>query len=175
MGQIEGQWLKEEQKLEILMMIEQAKEEGLSVTRSRILWHISRRRVVRWRTKKENRQSLKNNKPGPRAPVHRLLPEEKQAVLQMAIKEDYADISHRVLAVTAWDLGIFFVSFSSVYRVLVSANPMTIRGVQRHHNGRSIPPARKELTGPNQRWRRDISYLLTYEKGLYLYLYLLLR
>jgi len=173
-GEIGGRWLKEEQKLEILVIIDQAKEEGLSVTRSCILWRISRRRVVRWSAKKKNGQSLKNNKPGPTAPVHRLLPEEKQAVLQMAVKEEYADLSHRILAVTAWDSGIFFMSFSSVYRILVSANLMGPRGTHTPHNGRSIPPVRKKLTGPNQRWCWDISYLLTYEKGLYLYLYLLL-
>jgi len=33
---------------------------------------------------------------------------------------------------------------------------------------------RKEITGPNQRWCWDISYLPTYEKGMFLYLYLLL-
>ena len=31
---------------------------------------------------------------------------------------------------------------------------------------------RKELTGPNQRWCWDISYLPTYERGVFLYLYL---
>jgi transposase InsO family protein len=92
----------------------------------------------------------------------------------MAKKEEYADLAHRILAVTAWDLGIFFVSFSSVYRILCSANLMTMRGPQRPHNGRSIPPVRKELTGPNQRWCWDISYLPTYERGIFLYLYLLL-
>ena len=94
--------------------------------------------------------------------------------MHMAKKEEYADLAHRILAVTAWDLGIFFVSFSSVYRILLSANLMTMRGSQRPHNGRSIPPVRKELTGPNQRWCWDISYLPTYEKGLFLYLYLAL-
>jgi putative transposase len=107
-------------------------------------------------------------------PDHRLLPEEVSAVLQMAVKEEYADLSHRSLTVTAWDLKLFFVSFSSVYRILVLHNLMSMRGKQRHHNGKSVPPVRKELTGPNQRWCWDISYLLTYEKGLYLYLYLLL-
>ncbi|UCG65211.1 MAG: transposase [Deltaproteobacteria bacterium] len=92
----------------------------------------------------------------------------------MAKKEEYADLAHRILAVTAWDLGIFFVSFSSVYRILLSANLMTMWGTQRPHNGRSIPPVRKELTGPNQRWCWGISYLPTYEKGLFLYLYLAL-
>ena len=94
--------------------------------------------------------------------------------MHMAKKEEYADLAHRILAVTAWDLGIFFVSFSSVYRILLSANLMTMRGSQRPHNGNSIPPVRKELTGPNQRWCWDISYLPTYEKGLFLYLYLAL-
>jgi hypothetical protein len=96
------------------------------------------------------------------------------AVMQMAKKEEYADLSHRILAVTAWDLGIFFVSFSSVYRILLSVNLMTMRGTQRPHNGSSIPPVRKELNGSNQRWCWDISYLPTYEKGLFLYLFLLL-
>ena len=174
MGEIKGRWLSEEQKVEILVMVERAKERGLTVTRSCVFWRINRRRVVRWRTRSQNDQSLENLKPGPRQPVHRLLPEEIEAVLKMAKKEEYANLSHRLLAVTAWDLKIFFVSFSSVYRILRSANLMAMRGVQRQHNGRSIPPVRKEITGPNQRWCWDISYLPTYEKRLFLYLYLLL-
>jgi putative transposase len=83
-------------------------------------------------------------------------------------------MSHRVLAATAWDLNIFFVSFSSVYRIFASNGLMSMRGGQRQHNGKSVPPVRKKITGPNQRWCWDISYLLTYEKGLYLFLYLLL-
>jgi len=173
-GQIEGQWLSEEQKFEILVMIEQAKGKDLPVTRSCIIWRINRRRVTRWGMKKKIGQSLGNLKPGPRSAVHKLLPEETEAVLQMAKKEEYADMSHRVLAVTAWDLRIFFVSFSSVYRILRSANLMAMRGIQRQHNGRSIPPVRKKLTGPNQRWCWDISYLPTYQKRAFLYLYLLL-
>jgi transposase InsO family protein len=155
-------------------MVERAKEKGLAVTRTCIFWRINRRRVVRWRTRSQNGQSLENLKPGPRQPVHRLLPEEKKAVLMMAKKEEYADLSHRLLTVTAWDLKIFFVSFSSVYRILCSENLMAMRGIQRQHNGRSIPPVRKKLTGPNQRWCWDISYLPTYEKRIFLYLYLLL-
>jgi putative transposase len=171
---MKGHWLSQDQKLEILMINAEGKEKGLPVTRTCEFWEINRCRVVRWHTKMKNGHDLQNRKPGPKAPVHKLLPEERQTVLNMAIKEEYADLSHRILAVTAWDLGIFFVSFSSVYRILVSANLMSMRGHHGRHNGRSIPPVRKELTGPNQRWCWDISYLLTHEKGLYLYLYLLL-
>jgi len=171
---MKGHWLSQDQKLEILMINAEGKEKGLPVTRTCEFWEINRCRVVRWHTKMKNGHDLQNRKPGPQVAAHKLLPEERQTVLNMAIKEEYADLSHRILAVTAWDLGIFFVSFSSVYRILVSANLMSMRGHHGRHNGRSIPPVRKELTGPNQRWCWDISYLLTHEKGLYLYLYLLL-
>jgi putative transposase len=163
-----------EQKVDILSMTENAKDNGIFITRTCALLKIERRRVVRWRRKEENGQGLENMKPGPRYPAHRLLPAERTAVLCMAKKEEYADLSHRILAVTAWNLSIFFVSFSSVYRILRSAKMITMRGIHKQHNGRSIPPVRKELTGPNQRWCWDISYLPTYEKGVFLYLYLLL-
>ena len=144
------------------------------MTKACRMWAINRRRVTRWRSKLTQGKSLDNGKPGPRSPIHKLLATERAAVLQMAKAEQYVDLSHRALTVTAWDLNLFFVSFSSVYRILRSEAMMLIRGKHRHHNGRSLPPVRKELTGANQRWCWDISYLLTYEKGLFLYLYLLL-
>ena len=174
MGAIKGQWLRQQHKVAILAVVESAKEKGLSITRTCGFWRISRRRVVRWRWKERNDLGLENLKPGPREPVHRLLPEERTAVLHIATREAYADLSHRILAVTAWDLGLFFVSFSSVYRILRSAHLMTMRGIQKRHNGRSIPPVRQKITGPNQRWCWDISYLPTHEKGMFLYLYVLL-
>jgi len=173
-GEIKSRWLSQEHKVNILAVIDEAQDAGISIKRTCTLLMINRRRVTRWRWKRENGHSLDNLKPGPREPINRLLPTERAAVLEMARKEEYADLSHRILAVTAWDLDIFFVSFSSVYRILCSENMATIRGSQRHHNGRSIPPVRKELTGPNQRWCWDISYLPTMERGIFLYLYLLL-
>jgi putative transposase len=173
-GAINGTWLRREQKVDILSMTEQAKEKGVSITRSCALWQIERRRVVRWRSKQKSGESLENKNPGPRYPLHRLLPAERTAVVSMARQEQYADLSHRILTATAWDVNLFFVSFSSVYRILRAAHMITMRGIHKPHNGTSLPPVRKEITGPNQRWCWDISYLPTYEKGLFLYLYLLL-
>jgi transposase InsO family protein len=173
-GEIKGQYLDKQRKIDILVIIEQAKENGITITLTCAMLMIERRRVNRWRSKQAQGLSLSNRKPGPRNPVHMLLSEEREAVLQMAVEEKYADLSHRTLAVTAWDLGTFFVSFSSVYRIMLSESLTSMRGSQRHHNGRSIPPFRKEITEANQRWCWDISYLLTYEKGLYLYLYMLM-
>jgi len=159
-GKIEGRWLESEQKAGILLSIEGAKDKRISMIRVCRMWAINRRRVSRWRSKLAQGKSLANAKPEPKSPVHKLLPAETEAVLQMARAEQYVDLSHRILTVTGWDLKLFFVSFSSVYRILRSEELMSMRGKHRHHNGRSLPPVRKEL--------------LTYEKGLFLYLYLLL-
>jgi transposase InsO family protein len=173
-GQIKGTWLRLEQKVDILSMTGQAKERGVSIARTCAFWKIERRRVVRWRSKQKNGESLENRKPGLLYPLHRLLPAERTAVLSMAKEARYADLSHRILAATAWDVNLFFVSFSSVYRILRSAHMITMRGIHKPHNGRSLPPVRKEIAGANQRWCWDISYLPTYERGVFLYLYLLL-
>ena len=174
MGPITGQWISGRQKHEILDVVESARVQRVSVRRSCTILAINRRRVVRWQSKTRNSFSLEDSKPGPREASHRLLPMERQQVLKLAKKEKYADLSHRILTVTAWDQNLFFMSFTTVYRILCSEGLMSQRGCCRPHNGRSVPPVRKELTGPNQRWCWDISYLPTYEKGLFLYLYLLL-
>jgi putative transposase len=99
---------------------------------------------------------------------------EIDLIVTLAQRQEYVDLSHRILAVTAWDQGLFQASCSTVYRVLKERNLMTARGPGGAHNGNSKVPVRTELTGPNSRWCWDISYLLTFQKGEYLYLYLLL-
>ena len=135
---------------------------------------IDRRRVVRWQSRIRRGLGVEDARPGPRKVLHRLLPMERQQVLDFAKNEQYADLSHRILTVTAWEMNLFYVSFSTVYRILRMEGLMTQRGYHRSHNGRSVAPVRKQLTGPNERWCWDISYLHTYEKGMFLYLYLLL-
>jgi transposase-like protein len=65
-------------------MIEHAREQGISITRACALLMIARRRVVRWRREWDRGKGLGNLKPGPTEPVHRLLPVERESVLQMA-------------------------------------------------------------------------------------------
>lgn len=174
MGPIAKQWLPEQTKLEILTVIKTSQQQGVSARRSCSILVIAQRRIVRWQAKVRQGQSLANLTPGPQAPLHRVLPAEIDQIVALARSPEYADLSHRILAVTAWDKGLCQASFSTVYRVLKAQNLMTARGPGAAHNGHSKAPVRKELTGPNQRWCWDISYLLTFQKGVYLYLYLLL-
>ena len=174
MGPITGTWIKEQTKLEILTVIKTSQQQGVSARQSCALLLIEHRRVVRWQAQARQGQSLANLRPGPTDPLHRVLPAEIDQIVAMARSQEYVDLSHRLLAVTAWDQDLFQASFSTVYRVLKERNLMSARGPSRAHNGHSKPPVRKELTGPNQRWCWDISYLMTGQKGVYLYLYLLL-
>jgi putative transposase len=173
-GPITGQWLQGQIKLEILTVIETSRQQGVSARRSCALLLIEHRRVVRWQGQVRQGASLANLIPGPQEPLHRVLVEEVDQILALARSQDYVDLSHRILAVTAWDQGLFQASFSTVYRVLKEHDLMGARAPGGAHNGNSKAPVRKDLTGPNQRWCWDISYLLTFQKGVYLYLYLLL-
>ena len=174
MGPIAGQWINEQTKVDILTVIETSHQQGVSVRRSCSLLAIQHRRIVRWQQRARQGRSLANLSPGPKDPLHRMLAEEIDQIVVMAKSQQYVDLSHRILAVTACDKGLFQASFSTVYRVLKEQNLMSARGPGGAHNGNSKAPVRKDLTGPNQRWCWDISYLMTFQKGLYLYLYLLL-
>jgi len=173
-GPITGPWLPAQTKLEILTVIETSRQQGVSARRSCSLLAIEHRRVVRWQAQARQGEPLANLHPGPKDPLHRVLPAEIDQIVTLAQSPQYVDLSHRILAVTAGDKGLFQASFSTVYRVLKARNLMSARGPSRAHNGNSKAPVRKDLSGPNQRWCWDISYLMTFQKGVYLYLYLLL-
>lgn len=156
------------------MVVERAQTQGVSERRTCGLLQVNRRRLLRWRMWQSLGRDLENQTPGPEHPAHALLPSEREAVLALARREEYADWSYRSLTVLGWNQGRIMVSFSTTYRILKAQGLMGLRGSQRRHNGRSAAPVRKELDGPNQRWCWDISYLKTDERGVFLYLYLLL-
>jgi transposase InsO family protein len=173
-GQITGEWLAAETKMEMLDLICESTGQGVSCRRSCELLMIHRSRILRWQQAHRDGETLANDTPGPEQALHRLLPEERSAMVALARREDLADLSHRELTVTAWDKGLVYISFSTTYRVLRDSDMMGMRGKERRHNGSSVAPVRKDLTGPNQRWCWDISYLMTPVKGHYLYLFMVL-
>jgi len=173
-GPIAGLWIQEQTKLDILTVIESSQQQGVSARRACSILTIEHRRVVRWQQKTRQGMGLANLRPGPKEALHRVLPEEIDQIVAAAGSQQYSDLSHRILAVTAADNDLFQASFSTVYRVLKERGLMGARSAGGTHNGNSKAPARKDLSGPNQRWCWDISYLITFQKGVYLYLYLLL-
>ena len=100
--------------------------------------------------------------------------EERGAILGLATEEVSVDDGHRVLTAKGIDAGRIAVSASTVYRVMRDAGLTTDRSGRSQRSGRSRKPDRPALTGPNQRWCWDISYLRTLVSGIFLYLYVLL-
>jgi putative transposase len=151
-------------------LIVESKANGISRNRTCELLEIDPHRVREWVT----RPTLVDTKPGPLHAPHALLPEERSAIIAVSKDELYVDDSHRVLAAKCADADIFSVSASTVYRVMLSQGLTTDRSGRSHHKGNSRKPDRPELTGPNQRWCWDISYLKTMVAGKFLFLFALL-
>jgi transposase InsO family protein len=151
-------------------IVVESKIKGVKRSRTCELLQIEERRVRNW----FSRTNLADAKPGPVHAPHALLLEERNAIIAAAKDEKYVDDSHRVLAAKCVDSGSFAVSASTVYRIMRNEGLTTDRSGHSHRNGNSRKPDRPELTGPNQRWCWDVSYLLTLVVGSYLYLYVLL-
>lgn len=151
-------------------MIIECKSKGVKRSRTCELLQIEERRVRHWFF----RSTLADTKPGPVHAPHALLPGERKAIVALAKDERYVDDSHRVLTAKCVDSGSLAVSASTVYRVMRNEGLTTDRSGRSFRNGNSRKPDRPELTGPNQRWCWDISYLRTLVKGIFLYLYVLL-
>lgn len=159
-----------ETKRGIMDMVVTGKAAGVTQSRMCSLLQIEERRVRRW----FGCHNLEDGKPGPAHGPHALLAEERAAIVALAKEEAFVDDGHRVLTAKGVDAGRIAVSASTVYRVMRKEGLTTDRSGRSHRSGRSRKPDRPELTGPNQRWCWDISYLRTLVSGIYLYLYVLL-
>lgn len=98
-----------------------------------------------------------DGKPGPKVAPHTLLEEEKQKILEMAKNEEYADLSHRQLAVVASEEGIVEASASSFYREMKASglqNSTKKREVKNKQNKPDVKPNK-----PNEVWSWDLTYI----------------
>lgn len=96
--------------------------------------------------------------------AHKLLPEERDKILECARREDYAALRHRKLAYRLQDDGEVFVSPSTVYRVLKA------EGLIETWELPEPTPAtgEVEVTRPNQVWHTDITYIPVGDSHCYL-------
>jgi putative transposase len=162
--------LSAETKQSIMDIIRESELKGITRGRVCSLLQVDERRVRHWFA----RPTLVDDRPGPEHAPHALLPEEREAIVALAKDETYVDDSHRVLTAKGVDAGLLAVSSSSVYRVMRKEGLTTDRSGRSHRNGNSRKPDRPVLTGPDQRFCWDISYLRTKVSGIFLYLYALL-
>jgi transposase InsO family protein len=157
-----------------LDVISEARSKGVSQERLCSVVGLSSRRVQRWRKALGKRGTLEDRQSGPDLAPHRLLVEEKESFLSFACLEANQDASARVVAYRAQDQNVVALSASSAYRTLGSEGLMSQRGSARRPGRSNAKPEREDLTGPNQRWCWDITYLRTLVKHQFLFLYVML-
>ena len=164
--------LEAEHKEELLNLFDQARE--LRVTQQSLadLLGLERHRLSHWRTRREE-GILEDIPPGPRQAPHRLLLEEREAFLNLAVREDLADASAPVLCAYGSDGNIVHVSPSTGYRILREAQLSEPRGTARRRH--PLPRIDHGLAvAPNCLWCWDITPLHSYVSGLFYFLYTIL-
>lgn len=177
-GRLAGQRLSAEVKQSLLVALDQAVAQGMSVVRACELVGLSRARYYAWKARvegvePETRAMVLEDRPAGPAPgtaPHRLREDEKDAIGALLREEPYADLSIPQLAIVASEEGQVQASASSFYRQAHHQEVLRKRAVKT-----PMKPAEKPQvhpTGPNQVWSWDMSYLPFF--GAFLYLVVIL-
>jgi transposase InsO family protein len=114
-------------------------------------------RYKRWTRLYEKEGRYGGGKTGPKTAPHTLLEEERQKIVEMAKKEEYADLSHRQLSIVASEEDIVEASSSTVYRELKKAGLQSGNSKRKANRIQEKPEAKAEK--PNQVWSWDLTYI----------------
>jgi len=131
--------------------------------------NLSARTVERWQKAGNLADGRKNRE---FTPPNKLTPEQHDDILKLANSKAFRDLSPQQIVPTLLDLGLYYASASTFYRILRKAKLMAHRGPQRMPTKRR--PKAVMATGPNQVWTWDITYLPSAIRGKYHYLYMIL-
>ena len=118
-------------------------------------------------------QTMFTLKPISKRQSHRKLSGEQKAILLAAMNsEEFLDQPPREVYATLLSRGEYHCSWRTMYRVLAEQDLVRDRRNQRDPRSFAVP--RLEATAPNQVWTWDISKLPTFERGVFLNLYVVL-
>jgi putative transposase len=151
----------------ILGLVRAAMSEGARQSAACDMLGIDPRTVERWKAQ----QVGMDRRAGPRrTPSNKLTEVERGAILKTVNQPEYADRSPKEIVPMLADQGLYLGSESSIYRILRAQGQLTHRAASRP--AKSRPPREHVVTGPNQVWSWDITYLRSPVAGVFFYLYL---
>lgn len=105
------------------------------------------------------------------APGNQLTLEERQDVLTVCNRPEFASLPPSQIVPKLADEGTYLASESSIYRILKAEGQLNTRG--RARKRRNVGGPRTHLAhGPNQVWSWDITFLPSTVRGQFYYLYL---
>jgi transposase len=156
---------------ETIELINEARRKGARQESCCRIVGISARTYQRW-----TRDGEVNADPRPISkrppPANKLSEAEKDCILQICHKSEYASLPPGQIVPRLADKGEYIASESSFYRVLHQAD-------EQHHRGRSQKPNKRVAprgycaTGVNQVWTWDITWLPAGVRGMFFYLYMI--
>ncbi len=105
-------------------------------------------------------------------PANKLSEGEREEILAVCNQAEYEDLPPSQIVPRLADKGVYLASESSFYRILKAADQLHHRG--RAKEGRKHPtPTTHVAKAANEVWSWDISYLPTWVRGQFFYLYLI--
>ena len=110
--------------------------------------------------------------PSRRRSPRRLTDKQKADLLAAMNSTEFLDQPPREVYATLLSRGEYYCSWRTMYRVLGEQGPVRDRRNQREPRPFAVP--RLEATAPNQVWTWDISKIPTFERGVFLNLYVVL-
>ncbi|GAB1433737.1 hypothetical protein MASR2M29_23680 [Spirochaetota bacterium] len=156
----------EAERREILEYVQEALSAGISERGLCKLLFISPKTLQNWRNtgvKDKRKGSLKKVR-------NKLTEKEENAFFELSNSPQYVDKTPEQIVASLLDIGIYYGSASTLYRILRSKKAL-------HHRQESKKPVKNskatliEVTGPNQVWAWDITWLKTDIKGMFKYAY----
>lgn len=113
---------------------------------------------------------LEDGKSAPGCTPHKITPAEREEIIGLAKDDDYADLSHRKLAVTALDEGKVAASASTFYRVMKEEE---LAGKPKRSKPKNLTKPEVEAKRPNEVWQYDVTYLRLLA-GIFVYIVFIL-
>lgn len=141
-------------KARLLELIDEATAKGWSMARTCSVLQVDRVRVYRWAARRAA-GTLDDRAPGGN-PIHCLLAEEEEAIVELFNTWGPVDLSHRKLAHRGSYIGRVWVSPSTVDRVL-ARHGLRLRGGKRPAKTEKTPWPDWAQWRPNQLWCWDMS------------------
>jgi len=169
MGKSRGRRIDTEMRHLCIELIAEAVVNGARKRKACAILGLSIRTIERW----EGAPIKGDMRKGPKTvPANKFTTKEYYKVIQTVTSGKYKDMPPTQIVPKLADCGIFIASESSIYRILKAEDMSSHRSDTKPHSQHK--PNEYIVTGPNQVWTWDVTYLKTDVKGLFFYLYMIM-